>query len=341
MNGPVILDKDLISASTEVKAVIIKIAEVAVNLSRIISLGKLCQSLDKASTKSDGDDKKNLNIIADEAYMNNLQDTEVRYYSSEEEKVVVELNSKGCIAMAIDPLDGFPNIDTNVGIGSIFSMRKIERKSVKIGDDLNKTFLEPGNKQIAAGYIIFGPQTMMVLTLGGGVQEYTLDRDLNRFFLTDPQKKIPGERREYDVNLSNSKHWSKQIQKYIEDSNVGEFGHSGLNCNIRWVASLVAETHSILNRGGIFIYPADQRKDYRFGLLGIVHKCAPIAFLIEQAGGSSTDCDNRILDIAATSLDSRTPFAFGSKKEVRRLQAYHSLPIEEFSPLFGKRGLFN
>ena len=107
------------------------------------------------------------------------------------------------------------------------------------------------------------------------------------------------------------------------------------------MASLVAETHSILNRGGIFIYPADQRKDYRFGLLGIVHKCAPIAFLIEQAGGSSTDCDNRILDIAATSLDSRTPFAFGSKKEVRRLQAYHSLPIEEFSPLFGKRGLFN
>ena len=186
MDRPVIIEEELVCDSIELKAVIVKIAEVAVELSRVISLGKKDQLLNESTgINTDGDDQKTLDVLADEAYMQNLQNTDVRLYVSEEEEVVVELNKEGCIAIAINPLDGSSNIDTNVSIGSIFSIREIESKRAKIDEDLNKTFLEPGSKQIGAGYIIFGPQTIMVLTLGEGVQQYTLDRDLNSFFLID------------------------------------------------------------------------------------------------------------------------------------------------------------
>ena len=206
---------------------------------------------------------------------------------------------------------------------------------------INDIFLAPGSLQIAAGYVIFGPQTMFVVTFGNGVKTFILDRKKNIFIDSKLETLIPADTREYAVNASNARHWDKRMKNYIDDSIAGKSGPRGIDFNMRWVASLVAETHRILSRGGIFIYPADSRKGYEKGRLRMVYECAPIAFLIEQAGGAATDSFNRILDLEVSELHERTPFAFGSRNEIARLQAYNDLPEAEVSPLFGKRGLFS
>ena len=271
-------------------------------------------------------------------YLAEIKNSPVKFYASEEQDEVIDLETDGRLALAIDPLDGSSNIDTNVSIGSIFSIRRISEKQTL---DKNNIFLAAGSEQIAAGYIIFGPQTMFVVTFGNGVKSYILDRNKNLFIDAKIETSIPADTREYAVNASNARHWEKRMKNYIDDSIAGKSGPRGIDFNMRWVASLVAETHRILSRGGIFIYPADSRKGYEKGRLRMVYECAPIAFLIEQAGGAATDSFNRILDLEVDELHERTPFAFGSKNEIARLQAYNDLPEAEVSPLFGKRGLFS
>ena len=319
-----------------------KIAEVASNLSYFISIGSL-SSLNlnmETSTNSDGDEQKALDVYADEAYLAAVKDTKIRFYASEEQDEVIDLGGNGSLALAIDPLDGSSNIDTNVSIGSIFSIRRLSKNSLQ-NNKKNEIFLAPGSAQIAAGYVIFGPQTMFVVTFGNGVKSYILDRERNIFIDSKIDATIPADTREYAVNASNARHWEKRMKNYIDDSIAGKSGPRGIDFNMRWVASLVAETHRILSRGGIFIYPADSRKGYEKGRLRMVYECAPIAFLIEQAGGAATDSFNRILDLEVNELHQRTPFAFGSRNEIARLQAYNDLPEAEISPLFGKRGLFS
>ncbi len=340
MNGS-IFDEDAIGGNQAVKSVVLKIAEVAIYLSEVISLGELRGSLVKSTgINADGDDQKELDVIADKAYLQALQKSEVRFYASEEQDEVLELNSSGVVALAIDPLDGSSNIDTNVSIGSIFSLRNVSPSCDSEVSYTQRQFFGPGTEQIAAGYIIFGPQTLLVLTTGDGVKQFVLDRNKNTFLLARESLKIPTNTHEYAVNASNYRHWSKPVRQYIEDSNAGEVGPRGSNFNMRWIASLVAETHRILTRGGIFIYPSDSRKNYRSGRLRMVYECAPIAFLVEQADGAATDCINRLLDLPVEGLHARSPFAFGSSNEVARLQAYHDLPENETSPLFRRRGLF-
>ena len=319
-----------------------KIAEVASHLSFFISIGSL-SSLNlnmETSTNSDGDEQKELDVYADEAYLAAVKDTQIKFYASEEQDEVIDLGGDGSLALAIDPLDGSSNIDTNVSIGSIFSIRSLSKDSLQ-NNKKNEIFLAPGSVQIAAGYVIFGPQTMFVLTFGDGVKSYILDREKNIFVDSKIDATIPADTREYAVNASNARHWEKRMKNYIDDSIAGKSGPRGIDFNMRWVASLVAETHRILSRGGIFIYPADSRKGYEKGRLRMVYECAPIAFLIEQAGGAATDSFNRILDLEVSELHQRTPFAFGSRNEIARLQAYNDLPEAEVSPLFGKRGLFS
>ena len=332
-NLPKDLDSDLVET-------VDKIAKVACHLSYHISIGSLSSiSLNKkTSTNSDGDVQKALDVYADESYLDEFKNSPVKFYASEEQDEVINLENDGRLALAIDPLDGSSNIDTNVSIGSIFSIRSISEKQKLNKDNI---FLAAGSEQIAAGYIIFGPQTMFVVTFGDGVKSYILDRNKNLFFDTNIETSIPADTREYAVNASNARHWEKRMKNYIDDSIAGKSGPRGIDFNMRWVASLVAETHRILSRGGIFIYPADSRKGYEKGRLRMVYECAPIAFLIEQAGGAATDSFNRILDLEVDELHQRTPFAFGSKNEIARLQAYNDLPEAEVSPLFGKRGLFN
>jgi len=307
---------------------------VARDLSRVIAAGPLGARLGAAvGSNTDGDEQKALDLMADEAFTAALHGTTLRWYASEEQDNVAELNPTGAYGLAIDPLDGSSNIDVNVSIGTIFGIMPAE-------GDGPTTFLRPGRHLLAAGYFIYGPQTALLVTFGKGVQHYVLDPATDEFRLVDPAKSMPGKSTEFAINASNYRHWSKPIRAYIDDCIAGTDGPRAQNFNMRWVASLVAETHRILSRGGIFLYPGDKRPGYGEGRLRMVYECAPIAMLTEQAGGRATNGTQRILDLTPASLHARTPFVFGTGDKVDRVTAYHDLPEQEMSPLFGSRGLF-
>jgi len=307
---------------------------VGADLAKTIARGSLGQTLGGAvGENSDGDQQKALDVMADEAFAEALKSLGVRWYASEEQEIVVELDPKGKYALAIDPLDGSSNIDVNVSIGTIFSI--FEAK-----DGADESFLRPANEQIAAGYIIFGPQTGLMVTFGSGTHFYILSPDTGRYELANDQVIIPKASTEYAINASNYRHWSVPVRAYIDDCIAGAEGVHKRNFNMRWVASLVAETHRILTRGGIFLYPSDDREGYGAGRLRMIYECAPMAFLVEQAEGHATNEHDRILDQTATELHARTPFVFGTPKKVDRLASYHDMPEKEVSALFGSRGLF-
>lgn len=307
---------------------------VGADLAKTIARGSLGQTLGGAvGENSDGDQQKALDVMADEAFADALKSLGVRWYASEEQEVVVELDPNGKYALAIDPLDGSSNIDVNVSIGTIFSIFE-----AKEGAD--ESFLRPASEQIAAGYIIFGPQTGLMVTFGNGTQFYILNPDTGRYEMANDSVIVPKDSIEYAINASNYRHWSKPVKAYIDDCIAGADGIHERNFNMRWVASLVAETHRILTRGGIFLYPSDARDGYANGRLRMVYECAPMAFLVEQAGGHATNEHDRILDQTATELHARTPLVFGTPMKVDRLSSYHDLPEKEVSALFGSRGLF-
>ncbi|MCP5036096.1 MAG: class 1 fructose-bisphosphatase [Rhodobacteraceae bacterium] len=310
------------------------LAVVGTELCRTIKRGALGGSLGAAvGENTGGDQQKALDLMADDAFAAALKGTGVKYYASEEQEDVVVIDEDGKYALAIDPLDGSSNIDVNVSIGTIFSI-------FEATDDPHSSFLRPVGEQISGGYIIFGPQTNMVVTFGDGVQSYVLDPDSASFILIQDNLKVPKTSIEFAINASNYRHWPQAIRAYIDDCLSGDEGPREQNYNMRWVASLVAETHRIITRGGIFLYPGDDRPTYERGRLRMVYECAPIAFLIEQAGGKATDGHDRIMSQQADELHARTPFVFGTSEKVDRVSAYQDLPDEEVSALFGKRGLF-
>lgn len=319
----------------ELKPVMEALAVVGRDLCRTIKRGPLGGSLGEGVGENlGGDQQKALDVMADDAFAEELKKTTVRYYASEEQDDVVELNPAGTHALAIDPLDGSSNIDVNVSIGTIFSIFE-----AKAGDP-NGSFLRPADEQLAGGYIIYGPQTYIVVTFGNGVQSYIFDPDSNMWTLVETEHKVPEQASEFAINASNYRHWSPAIRAYIDDMIAGETGPHDRNFNMRWVASLVAETHRIMSRGGVFLYPGDERKGYERGRLRMIYECAPIAFLIEQAGGKATDGHDRIMTQQARELHARTPFVFGSSEKVARVAAYQDLPTDEVNALFGNRGLF-
>ena len=310
------------------------LCEVGSQLAHTIQRGPLGAALgEEVGVNTGGDGQKALDIIADEAFADRLKSAGVRWYASEEQEEVVELDPEGQYALAIDPLDGSSNIDVNVSIGTIFSIFEAR-------DGGDESVLRPASEQLAGGYIIYGPQTMLVVTFGAGTQEYLLDPDSQQFVLINAAVKVPATSREFAINASNYRHWPNAIRAYIDDCIAGVEGPRDKDFNMRWVASLVAETHRILTRGGVFLYPGDKRKGYEKGRLRMVYECAPIAFVIEQAGGMATDGHDAIMGQAATELHQRTPFVFGSAEKVTRVATYHDLPEQEVSALFGKRGLF-
>lgn len=315
-------------------AAVSAIAGVARDLSRTIARGPLGPALGREiGTNAGGDGQKALDLIADDAFAAALTGTGVRWYASEERDRVCELDPEGTIAVAIDPLDGSSNIDVNVSIGTIFSILPAE-----VGAEA--TFLRRADAQIAAGYVIYGPQTALVVTFGDGVRMYVLDREAGAFVPAGGPVTIPPVSREFAINASNYRHWSKPIRAYVDDCLSGTDGPRRADYNMRWIASLVAETHRILTRGGVFLYPGDGRDGYAEGRLRMVYECAPIAFLVTQAGGGATDGCDSILSRRAPSLHARTPFVFGSAENVAQVCVYHDLPEQEVSALFGVRGLF-
>ena len=316
---------ELLGSFTELNIVISKIAGVSIYLSDIISRGDTEDALGVLTgTNSDGDSQTSLDMIADKAYCEMLKKSFVKYYASEERDEVLQLNEDGILSVAIDPLDGSSNIDTNSSIGSIFSIRKFESISINKIYSKNDQFLMPGYEQIAAGYIIFGPQTILVVSTGSGVLQFVLNRLLGKFFIKKNNLIIPNDTQEYGINASNVRYWSKPMKKYIEDCNAGETGPRGSNFNMRWVASMVADVHRILSRGGIFMYPIDSKIQKQGGKLRLMYEANPMSFIVEQAGGLSSTGRERNMEVQPQKLHQRIPVIMGSKNEVERVVSYQT-----------------
>lgn len=331
---PTVLTQAPVSVDPALLDTVDRMAAVIVSIARRIARGGIDEDLaDARGTNLGGDGQKALDVIADAAFLTALQGSHVRDYASEEQDHVVTANPAGTLAVAIDPLDGSSNIDTNVSIGAIFAIHDAAALP-------EASFLRPGNEIRAAGYAIFGPQCCLMVSFGDGVLKYVLDPESDRFVYLGRIGDIPAESTEYAINASNYRFWPAPIRAYVDDRVAGSEGPAGRNFNMRWIASLVAETHRILTRGGIFLYPSDERKGYEKGRLRMIYECAPIAFLVEQAGGRATDGIDRILDLTPDSLHARTPFIFGSASKVSRVGTYFDLPDHEIASLFNKRGLF-
>ena len=230
---------------------------------------------------------------------------------------------KGAYLLVFDPLDGSSNIDVNVSVGTIFSVLRCPERNGASGDIDEQAFLQPGTEQVAAGYAIYGPQTMLMLTLGNGVKGFTLDRELGSFVLTHDDIQVPPSTAEFAINMSNQRHWEAPVKRYVEELLAGKEGPLGKNYNMRWIAAMVADVHRILTRGGVFMYPRDNREADKPGKLRLMYEANPMSFIIEQAGGIATNGYQRIMEIQPTSLHQRVAVFLGSKDEVERVTSYH------------------
>jgi len=232
---------------------------------------------------------------------------------------------KGEYLLTFDPLDGSSNIDVNVSIGTIFSVLKCpEGADLSTPEAAQAAFLQPGTAQVAAGYAVYGPTTLLVLSVGDGVVVFTLDREQGQFVLTQEGVSIPEDTKEFAINMSNRRFWEAPVQRYVEEMTAGSTGPLGKDYNMRWVASMVADVHRIMTRGGIFMYPIDEKVRSKGGKLRLMYEANPMAFLVEQAGGAATTGRQRILDVAPDNLHQRVPVILGSRNEVARVTGYHA-----------------
>lgn len=269
-----------------------------------------------------GETQKYLDILSNELLKTViLSDSSVRGIGSEEEDYTVAGTDFGDYLVTFDPLDGSSNIDVNLSVGTIFSIIKVADDEKRTGDD-QTVFLQDGRKQVAAGYVLYGPSAMMVLTTGNGVNFLTLDRHIGEYVLTREKVMIPEETSEFAINMSNQRFWEPGMKQYIDDCLAGETGPLGKRYNMRWVASMVAEVHRILVRGGIFMYPWDSREPEKPGKLRLMYEGNPMSMLVEQAGGLSTTGREHIMDVQPTDIHQRVPVMLGSKKEVERAMQY-------------------
>jgi len=226
----------------------------------------------------------------------------------------------GGYLLLFDPLDGSSNIDVNVSIGTIFSVLRCPEG---MDGSLAESYLQPGTAQVAAGYTLYGPSTMLVLSVGDGVHSFTLDREFGSFKLTERDMRIPEDTQEYAVNMSNFRYWEEPVQRYVSELNEGKSGPREKDFNMRWVGSMVSDIHRILSRGGIFMYPMDEKCRKQGGKLRLLYEANPMAFLIEQAGGAATTGTERIMTMAPHKLHQRVPVIMGAKNEVERVTRFH------------------
>lgn len=302
------------------------VARACKRISHAVNKGALGDVLGSAGTGNvQGEIQKKLDIIANEVLIEaNEWGGHLAGMASEEMEgihVVPNRYPRGEYLLLFDPLDGSSNIDVNVSIGTIFSVLRMpeDDRGVDEGD-----FLQAGHKQVAAGYCIYGPQTTLVLTVGDGVAMFTLDREQGSFVLTQEDVQIPADTREFAINMSNMRHWDAPVKRYIDECLAGKDGPRGKDFNMRWVASMVADVHRILTRGGIFMYPWDKREPDKPGKLRLMYEANPMSWLIEQAGGAATNGRQRILDIQPQKLHERVSVILGSKNEVERVTSYHA-----------------
>jgi fructose-1,6-bisphosphatase I len=293
-------------------------------ISHMVNRGALIGVLGSAETENvQGETQKKLDIITNDIMVGALDWTgHLAGMASEEVDdpiLIPDQYPKGKYLALFDPLDGSSNIDVNLTVGTIFSILRCREGITPNLDD----FLQKGVDQQCAGFVLYGPSTMMILTTGHGVNGFTLDQDVGEFILTHPDIKVPEDTSEFAINMSNQRFWELPVQRYIEECMLGEEGPRGSNFNMRWIASMVAETYRILTRGGIFMYPYDNRDPSKPGRLRLMYEANPMAFIIEQAGGMPSTGRERILDIKPDSIHQRVPVILGSRNEVERVVSYH------------------
>ncbi|HYM28000.1 MAG TPA: class 1 fructose-bisphosphatase [Steroidobacteraceae bacterium] len=248
---------------------------------------------------------------------------------------------RGRYLLVFDPLDGSSNTDVNVSVGTIFSVLRHEQDAAPCAAD----YLQPGQRQVAAGYAIYGPATMLVISVGKGTHGFTLDREIGNFILTHPDLQIPADSSEFAINSSNARFWEPPVQRYVSECQAGKSGIRSRDFNMRWIASLVAEVHRILMRGGVFMYPKDTRDRSKPGRLRLLYEANPISMLVEQAGGRASTGSQRVLELNPEALHQRVPLILGSRHEVERIERYHAEYLSGadrpfISPLFNERSLF-
>ena len=309
----------------ELRLLLEVVARACKSISHAVNKGALGGVLGSASTENvQGEVQKKLDIIANEVLIEaNEWGGHLAAMASEEMDSIYAVPNRypqGEYLLLFDPLDGSSNIDVNVSIGTIFSVLKKPEGHVAVQE---ADFLQAGSAQVAAGYCVYGPQTTLVMTVGDGVAMFTLDREQGSFVLTQEHLQIPADTKEFAINMSNMRHWDEPVKHYIDECLAGKSGPRGKDFNMRWVASMVADVHRILTRGGVFMYPWDKREPDKPGKLRLMYEANPMSWLVEQAGGAATNGVQRILDIQPTQLHQRVSVFLGSKNEVDHVTELH------------------
>jgi fructose-1,6-bisphosphatase I len=318
----------------ELRLLLEVVARACKSISHAVNKGALGGVLGSADSENvQGEVQKKLDIIANEVLIEaNEWGGHLAAMASEEMDSIYLVPNRypqGEYLLLFDPLDGSSNIDVNVSIGTIFSVLKKPEGTSQNGAAgapgvTEQDFLQPGSQQVAAGYCIYGPQTTLVLTVGDGVAMFTLDREQGSFVLTQENVQIPADTREFAINMSNMRHWAEPVRRYIDECLQGKEGPRGKDFNMRWIASMVADVHRILTRGGVFMYPWDSREPLKAGKLRLMYEANPMGWIVEQAGGAAINGQERILGIQPDQLHQRVSVILGSKNEVERLRQFHT-----------------
>jgi len=295
-------------------------------ISNVVNKGALIGVMGSAESENvQGETQKKLDVITNEIFIkSNEWAGHLAAMASEEMDDVYPIPAqypRGKYLLVFDPLDGSSNVDVNISVGTIFSILRCPGECAT--HPSANAFLQPGVQQVCAGYALYGSSTMLVLTSGHGVNGFTLDRDIGEFILTHPNMTIPEDTREFAINASNQRFWEPPVQRYVEEALAGKTGPRAKDFNMRWVASMVAEVHRILMRGGIFMYPKDTKDPTKAGKLRLLYEANPMSFIVEQAGGVSSTGRERILELQPEGLHQRVPVILGSKNEVEQVVSYH------------------
>jgi len=339
-------------ASGDFNALLLDVALTCKAIARSVAFGALGDMLGNhgagATVNVQGETQKKLDVISNEMFLRaNEWGGHLAGMASEEMDHPYQIPGqfpRGKYLLVFDPLDGSGNIDVNVSVGSIFSVLRAPQDVIDSGRDVVEAdFLQPGTRQMAAGYALYGPTTMLVLTVGTGVYGFTLDPNLGEFKLTHPHIQVPADTQEFAINASNSRFWEAPVKRYVDECLAGKSGPRGKDFNMRWIASMVAEAHRILMRGGVFMYPRDTKDPGKPGRLRLLYEANPIGMVMEQAGGRASTGRVPMLDVTPTGLHQRIGLVFGSRHEVERIERYHAEPTayrDGDTPLFAERSLF-
>ncbi len=341
-------------ASGDFNALILDVALACKAIARSVAFGELGGMLGNPAAEVatgvnvQGEEQKKLDVISNDYFTQMTEwGGQLAGMASEEMEQPYQIPptlQRGKYLLVFDPLDGSSNIDVNVTVGSIFSVLRAPQDVIDSGRDVTEAdFLQPGCQQLAAGYALYGPTTMLMLSVGNGVAGFTLDPNLGQFMLTHSNLRIPEDTREFAINASNARFWEAPVKRYVDECLAGKTGPRAKDFNMRWIASMVAEAHRILMRGGVFMYPRDTKDPTKPGRLRLLYEANPIGFIIEQAGGRVSTGRVPMLTVQPERLHQRIGVVFGSKNEVERIERYHAEPVkpnDSVHPLFGERSLF-